>query len=419
MKSTKLLLILIAGMVSIFSTSCSLEQPSSQAESNVQGAISGSRYIFTAPKPKSAAQLVHFQRTITTASRQIKVSATRSGSPRHALRHSIFRGIIDIEGIPRGQIKPTLTSLVAPHSRACDGVSCSRVFGLEPKDVDSYLDESLEIAAKDDVLAQKNNEGSRRLILSSLTREDNSPYSKSLETKDAVVQLATVRKKADLAAQTFAYGFASTGCDYRAFYLAMELASEGIAPKAVYNSARTGFKLMPTSAITWEYHVATTITVHGQEFVVDPTFKALGLASDSLLSKDEWFKLSGVRKQAFWGPSDGEEPYREFYFPGSFSLLENLRVREQGSTVHLQGAELTELNIQQQKIRNASFDETPSFTIKDINEACRSMTFLLHKENPASIAAQSAIIQRTEHLISQLDALGKITHDAIFKCSTR
>ena len=419
MKSTKMLVMLLTGMASVFSTSCSLEQPASHAESNVQGAISGSKYIFTAPKPKSAAQLAHFQRTITTASRQIKASATRSGSPRSALRNSLFRGIIDSEGIPRRQVQPTLTSLLAPQSRACDGVSCSRVFGLDPKDVDSYLDESFEIAAKDNVLAQKNNERSKGLILSSLTREDDTSFSKGSAPEDVLEQLATVRKKVDLAAKTFAYGFASTGCDYRAFYLAMELASEGIAPKALYNSARTGFKLTPTSAITWEYHVATTITVHGQEFVVDPTFKALGLASDSILSKQEWFKLSGVRKQGFWEPSDGEDPYREFYFPGSFSLLENLRAREQGSTVHLQGAELTELTNQQQKIRNASFDETPSFTIKDINEACRNMTFLLHKDNPASIAAQSAMIQRTEHLISQLDALGKLTRDAVFQCSTR
>jgi hypothetical protein len=216
-----------------------------------------------------------------------------------------------------------------------------------------------------------------------------------------------------------AYGFASTGCDYRAFYMAMVLASEAIAPKAFYNSAMTGFKLMPIPSITWEYHVATTFTAGDKEYVIDPTFRALGLADDTILAKEQWLRLSGPKKQGFWESSHGTVAQREYYFPGSFSLLENLRVREQGSTASLEGDQLAAFRASQERIRTGSFDDLPKFTLKDINEACRNMAFLLQKENTASVDLQKRLIAHTKDLITKLDGLGKLDRNAIFECRVR
>jgi hypothetical protein len=287
---------------------------------------------------------------------------------------------------------------------------------LKAKDVEEYLDESHDIASRDSVLAQPENNGRRKTILASLQRHSDL---EDLSSEGLASVLDDLRRLVDDESKYLAYGFASTGCDYRAFYMAMALATEAIAPKAFYNLATTGFKLMPIPSITWEYHVATTFTAGNKEYVIDPTYRALGLAEDSILAKEEWVRLSGPRKQGFWDRSHGNEPHRLFYFPGSFSLLENLRVRVQGSTVSLEGDQLAAFRASQERVRIGSFDDLPKFTLKDINEACRSMTILLQKENAASVELQKSLIVHTEDLIVQLDRLGKLDRNAIFECRVR
>lgn len=408
----------VLGLIAVLISSCSSPlKPSEKANnSEMRGGVGAGKNLFAPPSPKSPAQMVTFGRHLVTKSFLSRTGSTTSLTPRTLLRQSLYSGIMAHNGVPRRQIAPALKALVDPSSSACGGASCARVFGLKPREVEAYLDECYDVASRDKRLAQPQNEGARRTILSSLIKDDvSSPFA----NPELKAILATVKRIAETETKFLAYGFASTGCDYRAFYMAMAVATEQIAPKAYYNSARTGFKLMPTSNMTWEYHVATAFTVGDQEFILDPTFKVLGLAHDLILPKDQWLKLSGPRKQGFWDPSHGTDPSREFYFPGSFSLLENLRVREQASTAFLDGDELLAFRSRQESIRKGSFDDLPRFTMKDINEACRNMTFLLFKENPASADLQKGLIAHTQDLIAKLEALGKLDRNAAFQCSIR
>lgn len=395
-----------------------MESKSTQPPSEYQmtGIVSAGKDVLLAPKPRSPADMTAFSRHLLSHG-QRKVAAAPLGlPPRVALRQSLYSGILTFNGVPRHQIAPALRALVDPSSTACGGTSCSRVFDLKPKEVEEYLDDSHDVARRDKVLAQPENDGRRKTILASLQRQRDL---NQLSSAGLAPILGDLRRLADGEAKYLAYGFASTGCDYRAFYMAMALATEAIAPKAFYNLAMTGFKLMPIPSITWEYHVATTFTAGDKEYVIDPTFKALGLADDSLLTKEHWLRLSGPKKQGFWDSSHGNEPHRRFYFPGSFSLLENLRVREQGSTASLEGDQLAAFRESQERVRIGSFDDLPKFTMKDINEACRSMTFLLHKENTASVELQKSLIAHTEDLILKLDGLSKLDRNAKFECRVR
>lgn len=398
--------------------SCSVESNSTQhlREYQTTGVVGAGKDVLLAPKPRSATDLSAFSRHLVSHSRRKVTEAPPGLSGRVALRQSLYTGILAFSGVPRRQIAPALRALVDPSSMACGGASCSRAFDLKPKDVEEYLDDAHGIASRDKVLAQPENDGRRKTILASLQRQSDLDH---LSSNGLASILGDLRRLTDGEAKYLAYGFASTGCDYRAFYMAMALATQAIAPKAFYNLAMTGFKLMPVPSITWEYHVATAFTAGDKEYVIDPTFRVLGLADDTILAKDQWLRLSGPKKQGFWDPSHGNEPHRHFYFPGSFSLLENVRVREQGSTASLEGDQLAAFRANQERIRIGSFDDLPKFTLKDINEACRNMTFLLHKENRASVELQKSLIAHTEDLILKLDGLGKLDRNAIFECRVR
>ncbi len=231
--------------------------------------------------------------------------------------------------------------------------------------------------------------------------------------------LAIARSKAEEASKILGYSIGETGCDYRAFYLSMALATEGIYSSAFYGMARTGFKFVPKAGITWEYHVAPMIQMNEEAWVVDPTMRALGLSDEIVLSRAQWKDLLSVEKQVFWKAEDGDEGIREFYFQGSFTLLENLRVRQQGDNARAPASAMAAFQKEQEAIKKSSFAAMLPFAMSDINEVCKSIIFLTHQEKDNSIDKQKDLIKNFEGLVAGLEARGKLKRDVAFTCSTR
>ena len=71
-------------------------------------------------------------------------------------------------GIPREQGEEVLKSILSPQSTACDGGSCSQVFGLNEKEVENFMNELLASAAASKGLSQPEFRPRRGKIISAL-----------------------------------------------------------------------------------------------------------------------------------------------------------------------------------------------------------------------------------------------------------
>lgn len=373
------------------------------------------------PPPRSGQILAKMTHSLTRGMKKIAGPTTsKSQEVRQALRSTLCRSLLDVGGVPRSQMGPLLRDLTAPSSRACDNESCARIFGINDDQVNDFLDSSFEDVQRSPTLARPENAHQKEILLGSLAPTPPNRRTLGGTTPEIDAVLSSVRSQIEKVSPLLAYRVANTGCDYRAYLLAMELATTKIAPKALFANARTGFKLAPSGQIMWEYHVATSVILDEREFIIDPTFKSLGRASDVILDKNTWLGLLGAKKQGFWNPSHGEASIREHYFEGSFTLgEENARVRAMADAATLSENGKSAFRASQTATKMRSFDDLESFLMTDVNTACRSMTYLLNLENPASKAPQIAFVQHTMQLLEKLEKVGKIKRNAGFQCEIR
>ena len=123
------------------------------------------------PSTKSKDVLAQFSKSLTHRQSLVPAKGAYS-SARSSLRGSVLHALPDAGGLPRSQLEPILETLVAPASKACDGVSCSRLFGMTQKEINDFLNETYDLVAKDQNLLKSDKKALREFLLSCLTKED-------------------------------------------------------------------------------------------------------------------------------------------------------------------------------------------------------------------------------------------------------
>jgi ribosomal protein S18 acetylase RimI-like enzyme len=153
---------------SIVMTAC---QPGSRgsAESQVAGIVPLPKLL-----PKSVSSLRQIGKQV--AERFVVRPKAVGVTPQTHLKATLFEVIADQNGIPRSQMRSILGDLVDSSSKACAGVPCGRVFGLEAKSVDEFLDSARESVLKDSRLLKSDRIEIRTVLLASF-RDDLIPDS--------------------------------------------------------------------------------------------------------------------------------------------------------------------------------------------------------------------------------------------------
>ena len=148
------------------------KSPSSARDSSeTSGLISAGRVRIFA---KSADELVQIAKSFGKVSRQVAVGAVL---PREGLEVTLVSQIVAFKGIPRSQIKSLLSDLVSLKSTACGGVSCARLFNLEEKDIDSFLDDILKSVESNKSLEAPGKAETKGLLVASLARTNEIVHS--------------------------------------------------------------------------------------------------------------------------------------------------------------------------------------------------------------------------------------------------
>ncbi len=91
------------------------------------------------PKPKNIAILHTLQQSI--AKRAFENTASRFNL-RENFQKILLEKILEIDGIPRTQLKPIIEDLLSSSKSSCGGASCERVFGVSYLEIDQFLDET-------------------------------------------------------------------------------------------------------------------------------------------------------------------------------------------------------------------------------------------------------------------------------------
>jgi hypothetical protein len=125
------------------------------------------------PSTKSKDVLAQLSKRLTHRQNLVPVKGTHF-SPSSSLRGAVLHALPETGGLPRSQLEPILETLVAPASKACDGVSCSRLFGMTQKEINDFLNETYDLVAKDQNLLKSDKKALREFLLSCLTKEDPS-----------------------------------------------------------------------------------------------------------------------------------------------------------------------------------------------------------------------------------------------------
>jgi hypothetical protein len=190
----------------------------------------------------------------------MKVSLTRptflpaskgsSHTPRKILQAKIYGQILEVEGLPRVQLEGLLDDLMANSSTACGGVSCSRVFEIEPGKVGDFLDEAEKSVGADPRLAQPEQKSKRQVLLGSLAKQsleynlrlgDPGTWVKYVDsiatqgTKDDALRSSLVPIIRNFDEETRGEIIRRIHKHYEAAYKSKFKVSHGLAPKRAYD----------------------------------------------------------------------------------------------------------------------------------------------------------------------------------------
>jgi hypothetical protein len=127
--------------------------------------------IFSLPLPREASVVRDFSRSIVKESLPRgtgPLTSNASGDARDLVQKAYLHAISDVGGIPREQGETVLKDLVSENSRACAGVSCSKIFGLGEEDVEGFFDFSLLIVGANAQLAKPEKHAQRATLIGSL-----------------------------------------------------------------------------------------------------------------------------------------------------------------------------------------------------------------------------------------------------------
>lgn len=121
---------------------CKPTQPEGPA-SEAQGLAKVFGGELPVPQAKSPADLGQLGRSLRLAP-SLRTPAAHPGVARTALQAVLVEEVMKLGGVPRWQLRHLLKGLVSSESKACDGQSCMRVFGLTEDKIEEYLDEILK-----------------------------------------------------------------------------------------------------------------------------------------------------------------------------------------------------------------------------------------------------------------------------------
>ena len=193
------------------------------------------------------------------------------------------------------------------------------------------------------------------------------------------------------------FKYKADGCDARALYMSMELASNHIESNAIFAFAQDGYPLI-VGPIEWGYHVAPMLNVGSTASKVTPMVLDPSMA-DTPLTANQW--LTDMQR----GPSQTDASSRPTI------------VIVPGSRYAPQGAQ-QETTYYDQDI--PSFDDLPPFQVTDVQSACDVMHKYIDLEaadpnddvSPDQAAAkQQKLLDRTTSLLAALDGVGKLSGD--------
>lgn len=121
--------------LALFACHPPLETPSSKA----QGFVGVVDDLVPIPKPKNITSLHSIQQNLAK-------KALESTSSRFNLRENfqkiLIEQILEIDGIPRTQLRPIIADLLSSSNISCGGASCERIFGVSYSEIDQFLDET-------------------------------------------------------------------------------------------------------------------------------------------------------------------------------------------------------------------------------------------------------------------------------------
>ena len=126
-------------------------------------------HLFSRPKEVSAKTFSEFLKKLSKPGMMASSSSKNSKKiARQQLGISYIRETQALGGIPREQGEEALKSILSPKSTACDGGSCSQVFGLSDKEVEDFMNELMAEAAASKSLSNPEAIPRRSKIISSL-----------------------------------------------------------------------------------------------------------------------------------------------------------------------------------------------------------------------------------------------------------
>jgi hypothetical protein len=259
----------------------------STAPSETQGVGLLGRYSTHIPKPKTAAELSVFKAAVhrSTTMKFAKSSSNR-GVARENFRSTMLRALVDVDGMPREQLSSVVSGLLSDET-ACAGVRCSRIFGVDGKEVPEFLDETATSIESSKAAKDPQRQKAVEIMLGSLRRADEStvPHGSPVEpvfadATSAKRELAVIieAEKSSLARmiRNLRYEINVTRSDNELFMTkncgpASIALQKILADRGIYAEARVNDKY----TMDHEYLLYRAKLQDGQtvDIVIDPTYR--------------------------------------------------------------------------------------------------------------------------------------------------
>jgi hypothetical protein len=103
------------------------------------------------PAPKNMLAVTKLEASLI---KNVSLLPVASANRIQLLQKSLLEGILEIDGIPRSQLRPIMDDILSDMGPRCGGASCERVFGLQRDEIDQFLDDTFEFLKKNGSLFQ-------------------------------------------------------------------------------------------------------------------------------------------------------------------------------------------------------------------------------------------------------------------------
>lgn len=149
------------------------------------------------PSAKSSEQLRALVKKIAKVGASQGVASSSSQAPKANMKEALIGGILEVDGLPRWQISQVLEEVLSPKTTLCAGVSCNRIFQMDQKEIDGFLDSLYKEVESSPTLKKSENAAKRKILLGSLKKEEKNPSrspSSKVSFKDASIEQIVAKR---------------------------------------------------------------------------------------------------------------------------------------------------------------------------------------------------------------------------------